>query len=253
MTPTSLRGSPHMNTSMSRSPGEGTRILIVEDDAEVARLLQTVLRDFGFETHGCRSAAETRQQLALQVPDLCILDLGLPDGDGMELMQEIQRRHDCGLLILSGRAWIGDRVMGLELGADDYVTKPFEPRELVARVRSILRRRGQGSDERGPQLARFGNGWTFQPDTNLLRSASGQEWTLSSGEARLLATFLQRPNRILAREQICGDPDLSPLDRSIDVRISRLRRKIETDPHNPKMIRTVYGAGYLFASEVSWN
>jgi len=120
-------------------------------------------------------------------------------------------------------------------------------------VRSILRRRGQGGDERGPQLARFGNGWTFQPDTNLLRSASGQEWTLSSGEARLLATFLQRPNRILAREQICGDPDLSPLDRSIDVRISRLRRKIETDPHNPKMIRTVYGAGYLFASEVSWN
>lgn len=236
--------SPH-----ARSPV----VLLVEDDAGIRRFVRTALESEGCTAHEATALERGRIELASRRPDLLVLDLGLPDGDGMELMQEIQRRHDCGLLILSGRAWIGDRVMGLELGADDYVTKPFEPRELVARVRSILRRRGQGGDERGPQLARFGNGWTFQPDTNLLRSASGQEWTLSSGEARLLATFLQRPNRILAREQICGDPDLSPLDRSIDVRISRLRRKIETDPHNPKMIRTVYGAGYLFASEVSWN
>ncbi|WP_293999412.1 response regulator transcription factor [Sphaerotilus sp.] len=231
------------------------RIFIVEDNPEVARLLHTVLHDFGFDTTVCRNAAELRQQLRVGKPDLCIIDLGLPDADGMDLVQELQRRHDCGLLILTGRAYLGDRVMGLELGADDYVTKPFEPRELVARVRSILRRRGgTGSlphDERRPAEAHF-SGWVFHPDTNTLRGHGQQEWTLSSGEAKLLCTFLQRPNRILAREQICGDPDLSPLDRSIDVRISRLRRKLEVDAQNPKLIRTVYGAGYLFASEVTW-
>lgn len=232
------------------------RIFIVEDNPEVARLLNTVLRDFGFDTDVCRNAAELRQQLRVGKPDLCIIDLGLPDADGMDLVQELQRRHDCGLLILTGRAYLGDRVMGLELGADDYVTKPFEPRELVARVRSILRRRSGGSghmplDERRPAEAHF-SGWVFHPDTNTLRGSDQQEWTLSSGEAKLLCTFLQRPNRILAREQICGDPDLSPLDRSIDVRISRLRRKLEVDAQNPKLIRTVYGAGYLFASEVTW-
>ncbi|MFM2348677.1 MAG: hypothetical protein RL654_3430 [Pseudomonadota bacterium] len=232
-----------------------SRIFIVEDNPDVARLLDTVLRDFGFDTEVCRSAAALRQQLRIGKPDLCIIDLGLPDADGMDLVQEIQRRHDCGLLILTGRAYLGDRVMGLELGADDYVTKPFEPRELVARVRSILRRRsatgGLHHDDRRPAEARF-SGWTFHPDTNTLRGTDQQEWTLSSGEAKLLCTFLQRPNRILAREQICGDPDLSPMDRSIDVRISRLRRKLEIDAQNPKLIRTVYGAGYLFASEVTW-
>lgn len=232
------------------------RIFIVEDNPEVSRLLNTVLRDFGFDTDVCRNAAELRQRLRIGKPDLCIIDLGLPDADGMDLVQELQRQHDCGLLILTGRAYLGDRVMGLELGADDYVTKPFEPRELVARVRSILRRRSGGSghmplDERRPAEAHF-SGWVFHPDTNTLRGRDQQEWTLSSGEAKLLGTFLQRPNRILAREQICGDPDLSPLDRSIDVRISRLRRKLEVDPQNPKLIRTVYGAGYLFASEVTW-
>ncbi|MDZ7856196.1 response regulator transcription factor [Sphaerotilus sp.] len=231
------------------------RIFIVEDNPEVARLLNTVLRDFGFDTDICRNAAELRQRLRVGKPDLCIIDLGLPDADGMDLVQEIQRRHDCGLLILTGRAYLGDRVMGLELGADDYVTKPFEPRELVARVRSILRRRGGAGplphDEHRPAEAHF-SGWVFHPDTNTLRGSDQQEWTLSSGEAKLLCTFLQRPNRILAREQICGDPDLSPLDRSIDVRISRLRRKLEVDAQNPKLIRTVYGAGYLFASEVTW-
>jgi DNA-binding response OmpR family regulator len=231
------------------------RIFIVEDNPEVARLLSTVLRDFGFDTDVCRNAADLRQQLRVGKPDLCIIDLGLPDADGMDLVQEIQRRHDCGLLILTGRAYLGDRVMGLELGADDYVTKPFEPRELVARVRSILRRRGGAGalphDDRRPAEAHF-SGWVFHPDTNTLHGHGQQEWTLSSGEAKLLSTFLQRPNRILAREQICGDPDLSPLDRSIDVRISRLRRKLEVDAQNPKLIRTVYGAGYLFASEVTW-
>lgn len=241
-----------MMAACPRLPGEGTLLYIVEDEPDVARTVATILRDFGFETRLCRTAAELRQQMRQRVPDLCILDLGLPDADGMALMQEIQDRHDCGLLILTGRAWVGDRVMGLELGADDYVTKPFEPRELVARVRSILRRRGQPAEARRPTCATFA-GWSFHPGTNTLRGEDGREWVLSTGEARLLATFLHRPNRILAREQLCGDPDLSPLDRSIDVRISRLRRKLEDDPQNPKLIKTVYGAGYLFACAVVWR
>jgi DNA-binding response OmpR family regulator len=134
------------------------------------------------------------------------------------------------------------------------VVKPFEPRELVARVRSILRRHDKTRSPQAPvrsQVAEFG-GWCFRGDSNLLTSPGGQEWTLSAGESRMLLQFLQRPNRILDREQLCGDRDLSALDRGVDVRVSRLRRKLESDPQNPKTIRTVYGAGYLLAAEVRW-
>jgi two-component system OmpR family response regulator len=184
---------------------------------------------------------------------LCIVDLGLPDADGMDVVRELQARYACGVMVLTGRGYLSDRVMGLELGADDYVVKPFEPRELVARVRSILRRRDKNAAASPvrSQIAEFG-GWRFLADSNRLSSPSGQEWTLSAGESRMLLLFLQRPNRILDREQLCGDRDLSPLDRGVDVRISRLRRKLESDPQHPKTIRTVYGAGYLLATEVRW-
>jgi DNA-binding response OmpR family regulator len=137
------------------------------------------------------------------------------------------------------------------------VVKPFEPRELVARVRSILRRRDKAPGAQTPtparlHMAEFG-GWRFRADSHLLTSPGGEEWTLSAGESRMLLQFLQRPNRILDREQLCGDRDLSALDRSVDVRVSRLRRKLESDPQHPTTIRTVYGAGYLLAAEVTWR
>lgn len=229
-------------------------IYVVEDDPDVSKILLATLAEFGFDPTSCRSAAELRRRLLTRVPDLCIVDLGLPDADGMDLVRQLQTQYGCGVLILTGRGYTSDRVMGLELGADDYVVKPFEPRELVARVRSILRRQQKGSvpgENARPLIASFAQ-FTFYADSNVLRCTDGREWTLSAGEARMLVVFLQKPNRILNREHLCGDRDLSPFDRGVDVRISRLRKKIEPDPQDPTIIRTVYGAGYLLAAEVSW-
>lgn len=234
---------------------EGSRcIYVLEDDADVCRLVCVTLREFGFEAVECHTAAALRRLLLVRVPDLCIVDLGLPDADGMDVVRDLQARFVCGVIVLTGRGYLSDRVIGLEFGADDYVVKPFEPRELVARARSVLRRQDKYRSSQmkvRSQHAEFG-GWQFRADSNLLVSPSNQEWTLSAGEARMMLHFLQHPNRILAREQLCGDRDLSALDRGVDVRVSRLRRKLESDPQNPKTIRTVYGAGYLLATEVRW-
>lgn len=229
----------------------GKLIAIVEDDPDVARTIEQVLGDFGFRTAWCRNAGDLLRQLRQLAPDLCIVDLGLPDMDGLEVMQRVRAKSPCGILILTGRAHVSDRVMGLELGADDYVLKPFEPRELVARVRSILRRREQAADE-DSQIAEFA-GWTFNLGNNTLQAVGGEEQVLSTAEADLLRVFVRNPNRILQREQLMERRDLQPTDRSIDVRISRLRRKLEPDPQNPALIKTVYGAGYLFLATVNWR
>jgi DNA-binding response OmpR family regulator len=189
------------------------------------------------------------------VPDLVILDLGLPDMDGMAVLQQLRGKHACGLLVVTGRSDIYDRVMGLELGADDYVIKPFEPRELIARVRSILRRYpGQVVQPADPGLrvAEFA-GWRFEPGSNTLTSPGGEAETLSTAEAQLLSVLLAHPNHILTREQLLGGRDVSALDRSIDLRISRLRRRFEEDPQHARLIKTVYGAGYLLAATVIWS
>lgn len=228
-------------------------VAIVEDDPDVARIIEQVLKDFAFHTAWCRSAGDLLRRLRALSPDLCIIDLGLPDMDGIEVMQRVRAQSGCGIVILTGRAHVSDRVMGLELGADDYVLKPFEPRELVARVRSILRRKeaaaAAGSQAR--QVAEF-SGWRFNLGNNTLHAPNGEEQVLSTSEADLLKVFVNNPNRILQREQLMGTRDLSPTDRSIDVRVSRLRRKLEPQENSPSFIKTVYGAGYLFLATVSW-
>ena len=206
-------------------------IAIVEDDPDVAKIIEQVLGDFGFRTVWCRSAGDLLRRLRALAPDLCIIDLGLPDMDGLEAMQRVRAQSACGILILTGRAHVSDRVMGLELGADDYVLKPFEPRELVARVRSIVRRR-EGSEAPARQIAAFG-GWRFNLANNRLTSPNGDEHGLSTAESELLKVFVNHPNRILQREKLMGTRDLAPTDRAIDVRISRLRRKLEPDPQSP--------------------
>lgn len=228
-------------------------IAIVEDDPDVARIIEQVLQDFGFRTAWSRSATDLLRRLRTLAPDLCIIDLGLPDMDGLEVMQRVRSQSACGIVILTGRAHVSDRVMGLELGADDYVLKPFEPRELVARVRSILRRREGISDAEGcaRSIAEFA-GWRFNLANNTLQSPSGEDHLLSTSEADLLKVFVRSPNRILQREQLMGIRDISPTDRSIDVRVSRLRRKLEPQENSPSFIKTVYGAGYLFLATVNW-
>ena len=226
-------------------------IAIVEDDPDVAKIIEQVLGDFGFRTVWCRSASDLLRRLRTLSPDLCIIDLGLPDMDGIEAMQRDKAQSACGILILTGRAHVSDRVMGLELGADDYMLKPFEPRELVARVRSIVRRR-ESSEAPARQIAEF-SGWRFNLANNRLTSPDGEEHALSTAESELLKVFINNPNRILQREKLMGTRDLAPTDRAIDVRISRLRRKLEPDAHSPAFIKTVYGAGYLFLATVTWS
>lgn len=230
-------------------------IYVIEDELSIARLVQSVLVEFGFEVECFHTGASALRRMAVRRPDLCITDLGLPDMDGIDLVRQISQQCQCGLLILSGRGHTADRIMGLELGGDDYVTKPFEPRELVARVRSILRRRGQvpgGGQSESRRQACFLN-WTLDCSANTLRSDDGTEHLLGVAEVQVLRTFLERPHQILTREQLVGHRSLSPMDRSIDVRISRLRRKIEIDPMAPRIIKTVYGAGYVFSASVVWS
>ena len=232
-----------------------TLIFVVEDDDAVSKLVVDALRQFGFATEAFRNGANVMRRLQTERPELCVIDLGLPDMDGMDLVRQITATSTSGVLILTGRGHTVDRVMGLELGGDDYVVKPFEARELVARVRSILRRRSGVSGVGAGQSHRYANflGWTLDCAANILRAADGSEHILGTAETHVLRAFVERPHQILTREQLMGQRDLSPLDRSIDVRISRLRRKLESDPQNPKIIKTVYGAGYMFAAAVTWS
>lgn len=230
-------------------------IYVVEDEAAIARLIADTLEKFGYRTELFRTAEAFFHGLRQRAPDLVVLDLGLPDMDGMAVLQQMRGKHTCGLLVVTGRGDIYDRVMGLELGADDYVVKPFEPRELIARVRSILRRYpGQVMLPTDPaqRVAEFA-GWRFEPGSNTLINPAGQQETLSTAEAQLLSVLLAHPNHILTREQLLGGRDVSALDRSIDLRISRLRRRFEENPQHAKLIKTVYGAGYLLAATVTWS
>ena len=249
-----------MNATMPRADAAAPAplIYVVEDDDAITKLVLAALHEFGFATEAFRNGATLLRRLRTERPQLCVVDLGLPDMDGIELVRQIATLSGCGVLILSGRGHTVDRVMGLELGGDDYMVKPFEPRELVARVRSILRRRavaapaGGGAPGQQRRHAGFG-GWSLDCAANILRAADGSAHLLGTAESQVLRAFVERPYQILTREQLIGQRDLSPLDRSIDVRISRLRRKLEVDPQNPKIIKTVYGAGYMLSAAVIWS
>jgi two-component system OmpR family response regulator len=232
------------------------RLLVVDDDRALARTIKLYLEDAGYEVEVAPDAAAARKQLAQLAYDMAIIDLGLPGEDGLSLTRSLREQGELGLLILTGRQDATDRIVGLEIGADDYVLKPVELRELLARVRSILRRtgRGNGGLRRGPadKLLRFGD-WTADLASRTLLRGDGGQVELTTSEFELLVAFLTHPQRVLTRDQILDltrGREASPFDRSVDVMVGRLRKKIEVDPENPMLIKTMHGVGSLFVANV---
>ncbi|MGB0697005.1 MAG: response regulator transcription factor [Rhodospirillaceae bacterium] len=242
-------------------------IYVVEDEPEIGSMVRQALEEHGYRVRVFSMGLDAIKALRRDgVPDLCVIDLGLPDVDGMEVVRILGDHPRTGVIILTGRRDAADRVLGLETGADDYISKPFEPRELVARINAFFRRRDRlTSNAATSRVAHFA-GWIFDPSSLSLKrdpsALSDQDphsvddlEELGAAEAGLLLAFLKAPKRILSRDALLasvGRESDPVFDRSIDVRVSRLRKKIEPDPKAPKLIRTVYGAGYVLTTKVVW-
>ncbi|WP_363796839.1 response regulator transcription factor [Lysobacter firmicutimachus] len=227
------------------------KLLLVDDDPDIASLLSRYLQANGFRTVSAASAAQARASLDDSV-DLVLLDLGLPDEDGLSLLRHLQGAWRGPVIVVSGRGEAVERVVGLELGADDYVAKPFDLRELLARIRSVLRRAAPAPAPAAGHCLEFG-GFRLDLPARRLSDAAGQEVALTTGEFELLRALAERPREVLSRDQLMNrvhGRDAGPFDRAIDVGIGRLRRKIETDPAAPQLIKSVRGAGYVLAVEV---
>ncbi|UWQ14061.1 response regulator transcription factor [Aliiroseovarius sp. M344] len=228
-------------------------VAILDDEPEIRRMLSDALEDAGFRTASFARATEFEAALNTMSPDVCLVDLGLPDRDGLTLVHRLALESGASIIIISGRTQVQDRVTGLELGADDYIIKPFEPAEVVARVRARLRSPKTGL--RTSQTARF-NGWTAHFDRYMLEDGSGEETAFSHAEGEVLRLFLDAPKRLISRAQMqetLGGVAGESFDRAMDVRISRLRTKLKEDPKNPRLIKTIYGAGYIFLGDVKWG
>ena len=239
-------------TSSPHSSVKQPRVLVVDDDPEIGLLLSRYLEGQGLRVTVAEDGAQFRAAMSEPTFDVVLLDLGLPDEDGLALMRELRSRWLGPVIIVSGRGESVERVIGLELGADDYVSKPFDLRELLARIRSVLRRTQPVSAEPGSPAFLF-DGLRLEPATRRLVGHSGEDIALTSGEFELLQALLERPNQVLTRDQLMNavhGRDAGPFDRAIDVQIGRLRRKLESDPANPQLIKAVRGAGYLFAASV---
>lgn len=228
---------------------ENPQVLVVDDDAGIRDLLADYLAKQGMAVATARDGREMDERLAAFRPDLVVMDLMLPGEDGLALTRRLKSARDVPVIMLSARGEDIDRIVGLEVGADDYLAKPFNPRELLARIRAVLRRGVAAKAEAGgDETVRFGPFVLDLAAQSLRRD--GEEITLTQAEFSLLKLFVEHPNRALSRDQIMDwlkGFDRDPFDRSIDVRVTRLRRKLEEDPANPAYIRTVWGQGYLFS------
>ena len=228
-------------------------ITILDDEAGVRQVLSDALEEAGFQTMGFGRATEFEAALRRVTPDVCLVDLSLPDKDGLTIVHRLALELGAAVIIISGRAQVQDRVTGLELGADDYITKPFDPAEVVARVRARLRK-DRAQPLNSSNTAQF-NGWTAHFDRYVLEDQHGEETTFSHAEGEVLRLFLDSPKRLINRAQMqetLGGAAGESFDRAMDVRISRLRTKLQEDPKNPRLIKTIYGAGYIFLGDVSW-
>lgn len=229
------------------------RVLVVEDEPQIAASIKSSLSKAGIDCHLALSAKNFLQQLARIAPDLCIIDLGLPDLDGMDLINEVKAQTNSSIIILSGRGQVKDKVSGLETGADDYIVKPFDHAELIARIKSIVRRKpARRTTPLLKEIACFED-WQFNLSNNILSSKTGETAQLTIAEAELLATLVKNPRRILSRERLLGQRNFSPTDRSVDIRMSRLRRKLEQNSADQELIKTIYGAGYVLLADITWK
>lgn len=235
------------------------RLLVVEDDPDISTLVARYLGNQGFSVDVAANGAMLRQALAAGPVDLVLLDLGLPGEDGFALTRYLHEHWQGPVIIVSGRGESVDRVVGLELGADDYVTKPFDLRELLARVRSVLRRYASRAPAPAAPAAAPADGllefagFRLDPGSRVLTDAEGREIPLTTGEFELLKLFLDHPNRVMSRNDIMSrihGRDVGPYDRAIDVQLSRLRRKIDADPDRSPLFKSVRGTGYIFTERV---
>jgi len=225
-----------------------TRVLVVDDDPAVRQMLVDYLSAHGYEVRQAASGEAMRAELARATPAVVLLDIGLPGEDGLTLARYLRERHDVGIIMVTGAGDVVDRVAGLEVGADDYIAKPFDPRELRARLKSVLRRLEKKESSK-PQL-RVSIGRCFLDlKSRTLSDAKGREVPITAMEFELLKALIEHPNQVLSRDRLLTltrNREWEPFDRSIDIRITRLRRKLEEDPARPRAIRTVRGAGYMF-------
>lgn len=228
-------------------------VTILDDEPAIRAMLSSALNEAGFRTMGFSRATEFEAALRTATPDVCLVDLSLPDRDGLTLVHQLALEQGAIVIIISGRAQVQDRVTGLELGADDYIIKPFDPSEVVARIRARIRK-GKLAVNTG-STARFEN-WVAHFDQYILKNSDGRETTFSHAEGEVLRLFLESPKRLISRshmQETLGGAAGESFDRAMDVRISRLRTKLDEDPKNPKLIKTIYGAGYIFLGDVSWD
>ena len=231
------------------------RILIVDDDEDIQSLLEEYLRKNGYDAHAVGDGKAMWDALVVKPVSLVVLDLMLPGEDGLSLCRQLRARSQVPVLMLTARGEAADRILGLEMGADDYLAKPFDPRELLARIRSILRRAKSLPTDMEvdvPETFRF-SGWQLDTRARNLCAPDGVVVPLSGAEYRLLLIFLQNPNVVLSRDQLCNftfGRDADPLDRTIDMQVSRLRERLREQAREPEIIKTVRGKGYVLATRV---
>ncbi len=236
------------------STASTSHVLVVDDDRELRALVCKYLTEHGFRVTQAANGREMMNAIEVGRFDLVVLDLMMPGESGLVLCQKLREQSGPPVIMLTAMGSEVDRVIGLEIGADDYVAKPFSPRELVARIKAVLRRAAKVvADPDDLPLAYEFNGWRLEPTGRVLRDPGGAVVDVTSGELDLLLVFVTRPHRVLTRDQLLDlarGRESAALDRSIDVQISRLRRKIEIDPREPVIIKTIRSGGYVFTSQV---
>ncbi|MDR6512390.1 two-component system OmpR family response regulator [Novosphingobium capsulatum] len=230
-----------------------TRILLVDDEAALREVLADYLVRQGFAVVQAGNAVEARARIAGETFDLVLLDIMMPGEDGLSLCRHLAESRALPVIFITAKGESTDRIVGLEIGADDYVVKPFDPRELVARIRSVLRRSARVAVDAPEALVYEFEGWTLDPLKRRLTDREGAVVAISSAEFRLLMAFLDHPRQVLDRDRLLDmvqGREAHLFDRAVDNQISRLRRKIEEDSRNPQLIQTVWGGGYMLATEV---